>query len=136
MSLHSKQPGRQSRVKDKDRNEKDWEKAKSNLAFVKSDTWPFADQMVIVLTVLYKTVCCQNVRCTLCSYCKASEFHSSVCLFHCVRVFLTCGFKKPQSLHPESRGALNTSVFQEQNKQIRQIPVIDSTFLGGQILIK
>lgn len=36
----------------------DWKRVKRDLAFVKVNTWPFADQEVIVLTVLHKLVCC------------------------------------------------------------------------------
>lgn len=65
---------------------------KSDLAFVKVNTWPFADQEVIVLTVLHKLVCCQSVSDARRVRITASEYQSSVCLFLCVRVFITPGF--------------------------------------------
>lgn len=47
-----------SEWKEEDRSEGDWEWARSNLAFVKVNTWPFVDQEVIVLTAPHKPVCC------------------------------------------------------------------------------
>lgn len=55
------------------------------------------------------------------SYCETSEYQSSVCLFHCVRVFITCGFKMLslythtsthwRVLAKKSRGELNIGLF-------------------------
>lgn len=100
---------------------------KSNLPFVKFDTWPFADQLVIVLTVLYKTE--KSVRCTMCWWCKMSDIQWSVCLFLCVRGFTLWGFKRRPSLHKSVlarlAAELQTCLFSK-NKQIEQTSIIDS----------
>lgn len=69
---------------------------KSDLAFVKVNTWPFADQEVIVL---HKLECCQGAFDVRRVRITASEYQSSVCLFPCVRVFITSGFILALSLH-------------------------------------
>lgn len=49
--------------------------------------------------VAQASVLSECVRCTLFqNYCRTSECQSSVCLFLCVRVFITSGFIQAQSL--------------------------------------
>jgi len=78
-----------TRWKEEDRKEGNWKRVRSDLAFVKVNTWPFADQEVIVLNVLHKLVLS---KCACQNYCQTSEYQSSVYLFLCVRVFITSGF--------------------------------------------
>lgn len=74
---------------------------KSNLAFVKVNTWPFAQQEVIVLHML----ACGGGWGGHADFPK-SEYHlfarlsPCVCLF--VRVFITSGFTTRLSLHPST----------------------------------
>ena len=40
----------------------EFEESEKRFGLFKVNTWPFADQVVIVLTVLHNPVCCQSVR--------------------------------------------------------------------------